>query len=101
MGTFSYVLIGTKKAEEISFGSTAHGAGRVLGRSYAIKNLSTEKLKKDMQDSDIMLKAGSIKGALEEAPEAYKDVNEVARVSDQLGIGQLVARLKPLAVVKG
>ncbi|MEK6850288.1 MAG: RtcB family protein [Nanoarchaeota archaeon] len=101
MGTFSYVLIGTKKAEEISFGSTAHGAGRVLSRSYAIKNLSTEKLKKDMQDSDIMLKAGSIKGALEEAPEAYKDVNEVARVSDQLGIGQLVARLKPLAVVKG
>lgn len=101
MGTFSYVLIGTKKAEELSFGSTAHGAGRVLSRSYAIKNLSVDKLKKDMEDRDIMLKVGSIKGALEEAPEAYKDVNEVARVSDELGIGQLVARLKPLAVIKG
>ncbi len=101
MGTFSYVLIGTKKAEELSFGSTAHGAGRVLSRSFAIKNLSVDNLKKEMNDKDIMLKAGSMKGALEEAPEAYKDVNEVARVSDELGIGQLVARLRPLAVVKG
>ena len=101
MGTFSYVLIGTKKAEEISFGSTAHGAGRLLSRSYAIKNLSVDNLKKNMEKSDILLKAGSMKGALEEAPEAYKDVNEVARVSHDLGIGQLVARLKPLAVMKG
>jgi len=101
MGTFSYVLIGTKKAEEISFGSTAHGAGRVLSRSYAIKNLSVNNLQKEMKDKNIMLKAGSMKGALEESPEAYKDVNEVARVSHELGIGQLVARMKPLAVVKG
>ena len=54
-----------------------------------------------MKSQDVMLKTGSMKGAIEEAPEAYKDVNEVARVSDELGIGQLVARLKPLAVVKG
>lgn len=101
MGTFSYVLIGTKKAEELSFASTAHGAGRVLSRSYAIKNLKVEDLKKEMEEKDVMLKAGSMRGALEEAPAAYKDVNEVARVSDALGIGQLVARLKPLAVVKG
>ncbi len=73
MGTFSYVLMGTKKAEEISFASTAHGAGRVLSRSYAIKNLSVDKLKADMKSSNIMLKAGSMKGALEEAPEAYKE----------------------------
>ncbi len=101
MGTFSYVLIGTKKAEELSFASTAHGAGRVLSRSYAIKNISSEHLKKEMEKEDVLLKSASFKGAIEEAPEAYKDVNEVARVSDQLGIGQLVARLKPLAVVKG
>ena len=101
MGTFSYVLIGTKKAEELSFGSTAHGAGRVLSRSYAIKNLSESKLKKEMEDKDILLKAGSMRGALEESPEVYKDINEVARVSHELGIGQLVARLKPLAVIKG
>lgn len=101
MGTYSYVLVGTKKAEQMSFASTAHGAGRLLSRSYAIKNLSLEKIKKELKDHNVMLKAGSQKGALEEAPEAYKDVNEVARVSDELGLGNLVARLKPLAVVKG
>jgi tRNA-splicing ligase RtcB len=101
MGTFSYVLVGTKKAEEISFASTAHGAGRLLSRTYAINHLSMDKVSKDMQEKDILLKAGSRKGALEEAPEAYKDVNEVVRVSHELGIGKLVAKLKPLAVLKG
>ena len=101
MGTFSYVLIGTKKAEEISLGSTAHGAGRVLSRSYAIKNISAEKVQKELASHDVLIKAGSRKRMVEEAPEAYKDINEVARVSHELGIGQLVARLKPLAVVKG
>ena len=101
MGTFSYALIGTKKAEEISFGSTAHGAGRVLSRSYAINNLSEQKLSKEMSDKDVIMKVGSMRGALEEAPEVYKDVNEVVRVSNELGIGNLVARMKPLAVVKG
>src|SRR3989344_1970848 len=101
LGTFSYVLIGTKKAEEISLGSTAHGAGRVLSRSYAIKNSAAEKVQKELASHDVLIKAGSRKGMVEEAPEAYKDINEVARVSHELGIGQLVARLKPLAVVKG
>ncbi len=101
MGTFSYVLVGTKKAEELSFGSTAHGAGRVLSRSYALKHLTMEGIQKELDKQDVMLQANSKKGAVEEAPEAYKDVNEVARVSHELGIGQLVARLKPLAVVKG
>ncbi|MBI3334400.1 RtcB family protein, partial [Candidatus Pacearchaeota archaeon] len=101
MGTFSYVLAGTKKAEEISFASTAHGAGRVLSRSYAIKNLKETSVRAELSSKDILLKAGSRKGMLEEAPEAYKDIDEVARVSDELGIGQLVARLKPLAVIKG
>jgi len=101
MGTFSYVLVGTKKAEKISFASTAHGAGRVLSRTSAKANLSAEKLKAELKANDIEIKAGSIKGLLEEAPEAYKDVNEVVRVSHELGIGNLVARLKPLAVMKG
>ena len=57
MGTFSYVLMGTKKAEELSFASTAHGAGRVLSRSYAINNLSVDKLQADMKKNDIVLKA--------------------------------------------
>ncbi len=101
MGTFSYVLVGTKKAEEISFGSTAHGAGRILSRSYAIKNFKIDEVEKELALYGVMLKTGSRKGALEEAPEAYKDVNEVARVSHELGIGQLVARLRPIAVIKG
>ncbi len=101
MGTFSYVLAGTKQAEKISFASTAHGAGRLLSRSYAINNLSEVSIKTELSKNDIMLKSGSRKGILEEAPEAYKDIDEVARVSDELGIGQLVARLKPLAVMKG
>lgn len=101
MGTFSYVLAGTKKAEEISFASTAHGAGRLLSRSFAINNLSSEKIKKELKDKNVEVISGSTKGILEEAPEAYKDVNEVARVSDALGIGKLVARLRPLAVTKG
>ena len=101
MGTFSYVLAGTKKAEQLSFASTAHGAGRVLSRSYAIKNLKIEDIKQELKDHNVIIRTASQKGMLEEAPEAYKDINEVARVSDELGIGQLVARLRPLAVIKG
>ncbi len=101
MGTYSYVLIGTKKAEEISFASTAHGAGRVLSRTYAKNNITPEHLQQELKDHNVAIKAGSIKGMIEEAPEAYKDVNEVVRVSHELGIGNLVVRLKPLAVVKG
>jgi len=101
MGTYSYVLVGTKVAEQVSFGSTAHGAGRVLSRSHAIKNISIKDLEKTMAEQDVLLKAGSLKGAVEEAPEVYKDIDEVARVSHQAGLGNLVARLKPLAVIKG
>lgn len=101
MGTYSYVLVGTKKAEKISFASTAHGAGRVLSRRYAKENLKASNVKKNLDKHDVMIKAGSEKGMVEEAPEAYKDVSEVVRVSDELGIGKMVAKLKPLAVVKG
>jgi len=101
MGTFSYLLVGTSKAEELSWGSTAHGAGRVMSRSSATRDLDYEKMNKGLKASDIVLMAGSKRGAVEESPEAYKDVNEVVRVSDELGIGNMVARLKPLAVVKG
>ena len=101
MGTFSYVLVGTKKAENISFASTAHGAGRVHSRTFAKNNFNIEKIKKDLKDNDITIKAGSMKGLLEEAPQSYKDIDEVVRVSHELGIGNLVAKLKPLAVMKG
>ncbi len=101
MGTFSYVLLGNERAAELSFSSTAHGAGRVLSRSYAIEHFSSDKVEKALLKENIIIKARSKKGIVEEAPEVYKDINEVARVSDQLGLGSLVARLKPLAVIKG
>jgi tRNA-splicing ligase RtcB len=101
MGTASYVLIGTKKAEEFSFASTSHGAGRVLSRARAKQEINEKKLEKELEIKDIKYKAGSVKGMLEEAPEAYKDIEEVASVVDAVGISKKVARLKPLLVVKG
>jgi len=101
MGTASYVLVGTKKAEEVSFGSTAHGAGRVKSRTEARKMIKAEDVQKNLLEKGIVLEAGSYKGISEEAPEVYKDIDEVVRVSHEAGIGNLVARLKPLGVVKG
>jgi len=101
MGTYSYILIGTEKAENISFASTAHGAGRVMSRHSALKEFRGEQIKKELNDNNIEVKAGSWKGLAEEAPGVYKDINEVVRVSHELGIGNLVVKLKPLAVMKG
>jgi len=101
MGTASYVLVGTKKAEEISFGSTAHGAGRIISRTEARKKLKPEDIKKQLEKKDIYLETGSFKGISEEAPEVYKDIDEVVIVSHEAGIGNLVAKLKPLGVIKG
>ena len=100
MGTASYVLVGTKKAEEISFGSTAHGAGRVMSRHEAIRNYRGEQVKRDLSEKGIEVR-GPWKGLAEETWQAYKDIDEVVRVSHKLGIGNLVARLVPLAVMKG
>jgi tRNA-splicing ligase RtcB len=101
MGTSSYVLVGTKKAEQISWASTAHGAGRVESRTQAKRELNAETIIKSLNDKGIEIIAGSNKGIVEEAPEVYKDIDEVVRVSDKLGIGKLVARVIPLAVMKG
>jgi len=101
MGTASYILVGTKKAEQVSFASTAHGAGRVSSRAQALKNLRGENVKKELESKGIDVEAGSWKGLAEEAPEVYKDIDEVARVSHKVGIGNLVAKLKPIAVMKG
>jgi len=101
MGTASYLLVGTKKAEEITFASTVHGAGRVQSRSAALKNIRGEKVKEELSKIGIELKAGGWKGVAEEAPEVYKDIDEVVRVVDELGISKKVVRLKPLGVVKG
>jgi len=101
MGTASYVLVGTKKAEEVSFGSTAHGAGRVMSRHEALRQFRGEKIKQELAEKDIEIEAGGWKSIAEEAPGVYKDIDEVVRVSHKAGIGNLVVRVKPLAVMKG
>jgi tRNA-splicing ligase RtcB (3'-phosphate/5'-hydroxy nucleic acid ligase) len=101
MGTSSYLLVGTEKAMELSFGSTAHGAGRVMSRHEAIRRQKGEDVKKKLNKLGIEVESGSIRGLSEEAPEAYKDIDEVIEVSDKLGLAKKVARLKPLAVIKG
>ena len=101
MGTASYVLVGTKKAEELSFASTAHGAGRAESRSQALREMRGEDVKAELKEKGIEVATRSIQGLAEEAPSAYKDIDEVVRVSHEVGIGNLVARLKPIAVMNG
>ena len=101
MGTASYLLVGTKKAEEISWGSTAHGAGRVESRAAALRQWRGEQIRDQLQKKDIELVATSWKSIAEEAPSAYKDIDEVVRVSHSLGLGKMVVRLVPLGVMKG
>ncbi|MBT7102290.1 RtcB family protein [archaeon] len=101
MGTASYVLVGTKKAEEISWGSTAHGAGRAKSRTQAKRDITFEEARKDMAKRGIVVEFGGQKGMVEESPFSYKDVDEVVRVSDEAGIGKRVAKLRPVMVVIG
>ena len=101
MGTASYVLVGTRKAEELTFGSTVHGAGRVESRTKAMREIRGENVKKELNKKGIEIKSGDVKSLAEESPEAYKDIEEVVKVVDELGISKKVARLKPLIVVKG
>jgi tRNA-splicing ligase RtcB len=101
MGTASYVLVGRPGSMEQSFGSTCHGAGRTMSRSRAKKEIKGEELKARLKRLGIVVEGGSLAGLVEEAPEAYKDVDEVVGVVDRAGIASRVARLRPVAVVKG
>lgn len=101
MGTSSYILKGTKEAEELSFGSTAHGAGRVMSRAEALRNFKGDAVKKDLLSRGIEIKGASMRGIAEETYQVYKDVDEVVRISDKLGLGKLVAKVVPVAVIKG
>ncbi|ABQ47439.1 protein of unknown function UPF0027 [Thermotoga petrophila RKU-1] len=101
MGTASYLLVGTKKAEEKAFGSTAHGAGRVLGRSAALKKLDYREVLDELAEKNIVVMSKSKKTLVEEAPEVYKDVDRVVQIVHEIGISRRVARMIPLGVVKG
>jgi tRNA-splicing ligase RtcB len=101
MGTSSYVLVGTQKAMDLTFGSTCHGAGRTMSRTKARKSVWGADLKKELEKQGIVIQAGSNKGLAEEAPLAYKDVSRVVEVVHGLGIARKVAHLQPLGVIKG
>lgn len=100
MGRNSYLLVGTRKAEE-TFYSTCHGAGRVMSRSAAIRACSGRSISAELEKKGIIVKSTGRETLAEEAPEAYKDVNEVVNVVHEAGISKRVCRMRPLGVVKG
>jgi tRNA-splicing ligase RtcB (3'-phosphate/5'-hydroxy nucleic acid ligase) len=101
MGTASWVLVGTETSMTQSFGSTCHGAGRLMSRHEAKRNVRGEKLRADLEAEGIHIRAGSMAGLAEEAPQAYKDVDQVVEAVVGGGIAQKVARLRPVTVIKG
>ena len=101
MGRYSYVLTGTQGAMEETFGSTCHGAGRLMGRRAAQRISKGRDIRKELADKGIYIRAASGKTVVEEMPEAYKDVSEVVEVVHKAGISKKVARLRPLGVMKG
>jgi len=101
MGTSSWVLVGTPRAMEISFASTAHGAGRFMSRSAAKRTFWGNDVKRNLEQKGILVRAASMVVVSEEAPGAYKDVDRVAEVSHELGIATKVARLVPMGCTKG
>jgi tRNA-splicing ligase RtcB len=101
MGTASWVLVGTEGSMARSFGSTCHGAGRTMSRSKAKRQVWGQDLRKELEASGVHVRAGSMPGLAEEAPIAYKDVDEVVETVAGAGIARKVARLVPVAVIKG
>ncbi|MBT3573366.1 MAG: RtcB family protein [Nitrosopumilus sp.] len=101
MGTSSWILLGKPNSMDLSFGSTAHGAGRTMSRSKARRNFTEDNVKKSLNDKGIFIKALTRDGVVEETPEAYKDVDSVVNVSHNLGIATKVAKLIPIGVIKG
>jgi tRNA-splicing ligase RtcB len=101
MGRCSYVLVGTEQAYKETFGSTCHGAGRVMSRNQAKKSASGRSISKELEAKGIYVRGASHATIAEEIPEAYKDVSDVVNVVHGAGIGKKVAQLKPLGVIKG
>nr|MBI4156137.1 RtcB family protein [Candidatus Woesearchaeota archaeon] len=101
METGSYLLVGTKKAEETTFGSTLHGSGRTMSRTKAKGMVRGDKLQRDMEERGIYVKAASMPGLAEEAGLAYKDINEVVKSVELAGISKPVVKLSPLGNIKG
>jgi len=100
MGTASYVLVGTEKSKEAWY-STCHGAGRTMSRHEAMRRISGQEVVNELESKGIVVKCWSLRGIAEEAPMAYKDVDDVVNVVHNAGLSKKVARLVPLAVIKG
>jgi tRNA-splicing ligase RtcB len=101
MGTASYLLVGSRKGMDMTFGSTAHGAGRMMSRSAAKRQFWGRDIAKKLEDRGIIVRAASMAVLAEEADPAYKDIDRVVKVSHDLGIATMVARLVPMGVTKG
>lgn len=101
MGTFSFILAGTGEAERLAFSSSCHGAGRKMSRTQAKKLWEGKALIRELGAQGIVIKSHSAKGVAEEAPGAYKDVEQVAEVAEAVGLSRRVARVRPIACVKG
>lgn len=101
MGTSSFVLAGTKKAEKETFGSVCHGAGRSMSRSAAKRQVSGQKIKEELAKREILVRCASFSDIAEEAPIAYKDIDNVVDIVVEAGLAQKVAQMYPLGVVKG
>jgi tRNA-splicing ligase RtcB (3'-phosphate/5'-hydroxy nucleic acid ligase) len=101
MGTASWVLVGTETSMENSFGSTCHGAGRLMSRAKAKKEVRGDQLRQDLEKQGVHIRAGSMAGLAEEAPAAYKDVDAVVETVAGAKIAKKVARLRPVVVIKG
>ncbi len=101
MGRYSFVLVGTEKAYRETFGSTCHGAGRRLSRKKAKRAARGRDLLAELGDLGVVIRAAGMATVAEEMPEAYKDVAEVVEVVEKAGLSRIVARLRPIGVIKG
>ena len=101
MGTSSWVLVGRQGAMERSFGTVCHGAGRQMSRTGARKKVHGAELRKELESRGIAVRSPSNRGLAEEAPFAYKEVEKVVAVVERAGLAARVAKLRPIAVVKG
>src|ERR1700693_4257104 len=101
MGRASWVLVGQPGSMERSFGTTCHGAGRVISRTAAVRATGSRRIDKELEAAGVIARAQSRKGLAEEQPKAYKNVDDVVEVVDRAGLSKKVARMRPVGVIKG
>ena len=101
MGTASYILAGTSESMQLAYGSACHGAGRNMSRRKATKLWRGRDIMQQLAEKGILIRSPSMRGIAEEAPDAYKNVNDVVKAADSAGLARMVAKLEPLICIKG